>query len=253
MSVASTDLVVYGCASEPQDDVSTTGGAIDTTTRIIFDSSALANVLNDKVTVLSSAAGDNTQTVTVTGRNTAGSIVTDVINLNGTTAVNGVVVFQRILKIVISAAHTGSITVKEFTAPNTVIVTIETGVLTIRRMFYNAIANATGGATKTFYEKCFFKNNNGTNSLLSAQISKTADPAALMAFALENAVNDTESVANRLTAPSTVTAFDSTAKNVPGTDLASGAAIGCWMQMTLPAGTAPQETTFTMQIAGSTT
>lgn len=253
MSVVAAELIIYGSANMPENDADAAGGAIATSVRIVPDSASLFNTLNDTVEVVSDAAGDTTQTVTVYGRNTGGSLINEVINLNGTTVVNGATTFERIEKIVVSAAHTGAITVRKATG-DTAIVIIESGVLTIRRPFYNVSADVSGGSARVFYEKVFYKNTNGTNALLAAAVTESADPEAQVEFALEDAVNDNEATANRLTAPTGISAaFSSAAKNVPGTDLAAGAAIGVWLKLSLPAGDPATKTTYTLQLAGSTT
>lgn len=252
MSVVVGDLIYYAAASMPQDDASTAGGAIDTAAVVVPTSASLFNSLADKVDVVSANAGDTTQTVTVTGRLASGVIDTEVLALNGTTAVLCAKTFQSILKIVVSASHAGVVTCTKHTGGAT-ITTIAVGILTVRRMFYNAIANPTGGTTKVFYEKLFVKNTNGVNALLAAAISETSDPSTVLAFALAAAVNDSVSVANRLTAPAGGLTFDSAAKNVPGTDLAAGAAIGVWAQLTLTAGAAASEYAWGLQAAGNTT
>jgi hypothetical protein len=252
MSIAASDLVFYASANMPEDNTSTSGGAIDATVKVIFDSSSLANSLNDTVEVLSSNAGDTTQTVTVTGRAASGSIVSENFSLNGTTVQNGATTFERILKVTVNASHSGTITIRKATG-DTTIGTMETGILGLRRLFYAASSDASGGSSRDFYEKVFLRNNHGTLSLLSAQISESADPSGKITFALANSVNDTESVANRLSAPSSVTAFNSTAKNVPGTDLAAASRIGVWLKLTLAAGDAAAVTTYTVGVTGSST
>lgn len=254
MSVAGTDLVIYGAANIQTTDTGTQGGAIDTTVRYIFDSASLANSLADTVEIVSSNAGDTSQTVTITGRNSAGSIVTDPLSLNGTTVVNGSVTFETILKIVVSASHAGTITVRKATG-DTTIVAIETGVLTILKPFYNVSSDASGGSSRDFYEKIFIKNNHATLSLLSAVVSENADPSSKISFDLEDAVNDNNSVASRLnTAPTGMLgSFDSAAKNVPGSDLAAGSRIGVWLKLTLAAADAALVSTYTLRIAGSST
>lgn len=254
MSIAGTDLVFYGAASIAEDDVSTHGGAIDTTVRYIFDSSSLANTLADTIEMLSSSGADTTQNVVVTGRSAGGSIITETFNLNGTNVINGATTFQKIMKIVVSGAHTGTITVRK-ASDNTTIVAIESGVLTIRSPFYNVSSDASGGSSRDFYEKIFIKNTHGSLNLLSAVVSEQADPSAVITFDLEDAVNDTNSIASRLnTAPAGMLGtFTGASKNVPGTDLASGSAIGVWLKLTLPAGNAAILDTYTLRIAGSST
>lgn len=251
MNVSASDIVIYGSANMPEVDGATAGGAIDTTVRVLPDSASLYNTLNDTVEVLSSASGDTTQTVTVYGRNSGGTIISEVINLNGTTVANGATTFERIEKIVVSGTHTGTITVRKATGDN-LIVSIEPGVLTIRRPFYDVSADVSGGSQRKYYEKVFVKNNNGTNALLGATIQENSDPSNKTAFALAGSVNDSGSVANRQTAPGGLT-FNSSDKTVPGTDLAAGSAIGVWFELTLPAGDPATKTTYTLRITGSTT
>lgn len=253
MPIASTDLVWYGSANMPEADGTTTGGAIATATRVVPDSASLFNAPGGAIEMLSSNAAD-AMNVTITGRNAAGSIVSETKALSGTTAVIFATTFERILKIVLASAAAGTVTVRQ-SPGGTTIVAIEAGATTIRRPFYGVSADVAGGSPRTLYEKIFAKNNHATLSLLSAQISEFADPEAQLEFAVEDAVNDIESVANRQTAPVgiTVDGFSSTAKNVPGTDLAAGSAIGVWLKLTLPAGDPATKTTYTPRISGQTT
>ena len=136
----------------------------------------------------------------------------------------------------------------------------------VRRLFYNAASDVSGGSTRNYYDKIFAVDDNTTVALTVAQILKQVDPSAGIAnFALTNALNDSATVANRQTAPvSGITAFSSgTAPqtiNVPSPqNLPSGAAPnaigaqGVWMQLQLAAGTAPTKTSETMRISGQTT
>jgi hypothetical protein len=206
------------------------------------------------VEVLSASAGDNSQTVTVYGRDSQGRAINEVLSLNGTTVVNGVTTFQSIDKIVVSAAHAGTITVRKATG-DTAIVSIETGVLQIRRPFINVSADAAGGSERKRYEKVFIKNTNAVNALLGATISEDADPEAQIAFAVEDAVDDNGTSTDRATAPTGITGdgFSSSAKAIPGIDLAATAAIGVWLELTMPAGDPATKTTYTLKTAGSTT
>lgn len=263
MSLSASDLVVYGSANMQESDSGTQGGAIDTTTIIVFADSSLANTLNDTLEVLSSNAGDTTQTVTVTGRNSGGSIVSENFSLNGTTVVNGATTFERILKIVVSASHSGTITVRKATGDTTV-ASIPTGVLTIRRPFYNVSAEASCGSTVNYYEKMFVKNENGTNALLGATFADGGgDSNNYITFALEDAVNDNGTSTNRITSPSASTigtnGFTSSSKTLAAetdaatADLVAGASIGFWLKMTLPAGSAAGKDTWTLTSSGTTT
>lgn len=259
MSVASTDLVWYGSANMDETDGSTQGGAIATTVRIVPDSASLFNSLsNSHVDIVSSNSGDNTQTVTIKGRSSTGSFVSEALSLNGTTTVNGTVTYDRLEKIVISASHTGSVTVTKHTGGAT-IATIETGVTTLRRPFYNVSADVSAGSQRIYYEKAFAKNNNGSNALLGATISLASDASGDISFALETSTGGSGTSTNRQTAPgSGVTAFGTSAITLntatSGTaDLATSTAIGVWFALTLAAGAAAAVTTTTPRIAGSTT
>jgi len=252
MSVTAAELIVYGSANMPEDNVSTSGGAIDLTTKIVFTDIAAT----DQVTVISDAAGDTTQTVTVYGRNAGGTIVSEALSLNGTVRVTGAVAFERILKVVVNAAHTGTITIARDNTPTfTEIATMETGILTLRRLFYDASADASGGSSRDYYEKVFIKNTNATFTLNAAAIVEQADPTTLITFDLEDAINDTNSLSDRLdTAPSGMLGtFTGASKNVPGGILAAGASIGVWLKLTLAAGTAAAKSTYTLRTSGTTT
>lgn len=253
-SIVAGDIVVYGAASIAEADAVTQGGIIDTSVRYVFDSSSLTNTLNDTVDIVSSAAGDTTQTVTVTGRNTAGLIISEGISLNGTTPVNGATTFERILKIVVSASHTGTITVSKNTGATT-IVDIETGVLRIQTAFYDVSADASGGSSRDFYEKVFVSNNNATNAYLSAVVIENSDPSGKITFDLEDGQKGFETISDRLnTPPSNVLgSFDSANKNVPDTNLHATSGIGVWLKLTLAAGDAAAKTTYTIQTTGNTT
>lgn len=254
MSVVASDLIIYGAQNIAEDNVSAQGGAINETVRYVFDDSSLANTLNDTVEVLSSSGSDVTQTVTVTGRNAAGSILIENFNLNGVTVQNGAVTFERILKITMSATAVGTVTVRKATG-DTVIASIEPGVTSIRRPFYDVASDVVGGSARDFYEKVFVKNTNGSNALISAIIKENADTLSKITFDLEDAVDDNNSVASRLNTPPSgmLGTFDNADKSVPGTDIAPSSAIGVWLKLSLPAGDAAQKGTWTMQIDGSTT
>jgi hypothetical protein len=253
MSVTSSDIVVYGSANMPEADGTTSGGAIDTSVKIIFtDISA-----TDEVEILSDAGGDTSQTVTVYGRDAGGSIVSETETLTGTTPVATAQAFERILKITCSSASHGTITIRK-ESDDVTIATMENGIDAVRRPFYDATAEASGGSAKVFYEKVFVQNDHATLSLLSATITASADPSGLLAFDLEDAVNDSNSTSNRLTSPAGgdmlgSPTWDDAEKAVPGTDLAAAGEIGVWLRLSLAAGQAAAKTTYTLTVAGSST
>ena len=63
------------------------------------------------VTVVSSGAGDTTQTVTVTGTDYYGQAQTQTISLNGTTSVGSLKTFKTITQVAVSAALAGNLSV----------------------------------------------------------------------------------------------------------------------------------------------
>jgi hypothetical protein len=249
MPVIDTDIVVYGSAVMSDDDVTTNiGGAIDLTKRVIFTDVSPS----DTITVFSSSTGDTTQTVTIYGRDVAGVLVSEGLLLTGTTPVTGVQTFERILKIVSSAVAVGSVTVEETTGGQDLVV-IEPGVTEIRRPFYNAVAEAAGGADKTYYEKIFFKNTNTVSALTAAVISETADPLSKITFMLPATLDDTgdNGVNNRQVAPAGT--FDSANKNVANGQVHSPTtAQGVWVALTLTNGDAAAKSSFTLRESGET-
>lgn len=247
MSVVASDLVAWMAATQSDADGIAVGGAIDLLRRPDFTQATAA----DTVEVVSSAAGDTTQTATLTARKADGTVVTQTVTLNGTTAVIFSVAgaIDRILQVELSATAAGTVTVRKSVAGATyrAIPIGERGF----SMIFRKTASSTTGIVN-YYAKFFWKNTNGTNALLSALVSESADPAAVITHGLATAVNDSGTATNRQTAPAGVT-IDGSAKAVPGTDLAAGAAIGVWLNMTLAQNNAPIRSTYTSQIAGATT
>src|SRR5215831_10473492 len=244
MSILSTDLKAYQAASMPEDDVSTSGGAIATTGKVEFTDIAAPDVV-DYV-----SDGADTRSVTVTGRDATGAIVSETKTLNGVTTVNGTQTFERILKIAITSDPSRTFTLKRHTGSVT-IATAEPLYTSVRRLFYNS---ASAGSSTVRYEKIFWKNTNATITLTSAQMTLTADPQARLQLGCAPSVGVTATVTNRLTAPASVTFVGvGVAQSVPGGSIAAGSAIGVWLQQTLPANDPAFKNTFTTQLSGQTT
>jgi hypothetical protein len=148
-----------------------------------------------------------------------------------------------------SATAAGTVTVRKSAAGATYrqIPIGERGFSAIFRKGSSAV-----GSTVNYYVKFFWKNTNATNALLAAQVSESADPSGTITHGLAASQNDSGTSTNRLTAPGGVT-FAGTAANVPGTDLLATQAIGTWLNMTLSSGAAAIRSTYTSQLAGSTT
>lgn len=249
MAIVAADLVFYGAANHPEDDTSTVGGAIDLTVKVAMTFMAA----NDTIDVVSDNAGDTTQTVTVTGRLASGAIDTEVFTLAGTTPQVGSTTFERVLKIVLSATTTGTITIERATGPVT-IATMEPGILEVRGLHFDA---SSSGSPETFYEKFFAKNEHGTLALTNATCELTLEPAGVADYlmAVEDAVDDTNSAANRKTAPTGQSTFRqlNVAEPIPGTgDLLAGEAIGIWIQMDLASSAAAFVDDWTVELAGNT-
>lgn len=252
MAVSDSDLFYYGAANMPTADGATVGGAIDLTKRVVWDSHTLAGTLQDTVEVVSSAAGDTTQTVTIYGRNAAGALISEVINLNGTTVANGATTFERVYRVVVSASHTGTITVRKATG-DTTIVALATGLLDVQRLFYNVAADVSGGSERIYYCKFFCKNTHASLSLLAATVSEITDSQAQLELALETSVNGSGTSTNRQTAPASgVGSFGAGPHSLPGDgNLDAGEAIGIWAKLTLPAGDTATNTTYAFRVSGS--
>lgn len=255
MSVISTDLIFYGSKNMPENDTDPAGNIIDTSTRVVFTSGQLANLFNDTVDIVSNDSVD-TQYVTVFGRNSYGSLLNGSGQLNGLTPVNIPTSFERILKIVSGSGHNGTISVSMGVGSD-VVATLESGVCTIRRPFYNVAAEAAGGANKSIYEKIFLKNCNSANALLNCIVTEVSESPALdiIDFAMCSGHNCSTSVANRLTAPTVIwqSGFSSFGKDIPDGDLNPSSGIGLWLKLTLDAGQSAQKMLYTMQVNGSTT
>ena len=243
MPIVAADLIPNGSASRPSDDTSTTGGAIATTDRPDFTqltANALIAVISD---------GADVRTVTVEGRNAAGAVTTDVITLTGAVEAVGVVTFERILTLTLSASDGArTVTVRQG-AGGATRATIGPNETT-RTAFYRRSASESGIVIR--YEKMFWKNNHATLTLNAAAVVLTADPDARIRLGLATAINDTATVVNRKTAPAGVSFVDdNVSQSVPGGILAAADRIGTWIEENLPAADAAHRTTFTTQLSGT--
>lgn len=244
MSIVAADLIFYSCASVPTDDVSTAGGAIDNTMRVALTQFTAAAKLS-----LTSSAAD-VRTVNVVGRLASGVVASEAMTLNGVTEVLSTNTYERLLSVAATTTNANTVTLKQGTGGTTV-ATIPPNEKGVHIQFQKSTSAA---SIQTRYEKQFGLNSNGTNALLGANVTLTADPQAVIQIGLATAVNDTGTVTNRTTAPAGVTFVDDgVAQNVPGTDLAAGSKIGVWVQQTLAANAVAAKSTFTIQIAGGTT
>lgn len=246
MPIVSADLIAFAAANMPEDDASTTGGAISSTGKVeITDIAA-----TDNVEVLSDGA--DTRNITVTGRIASGAIVAETISLTGTTPVTSTNQFERIEKCVLSGTDASrTVTVRRATG-DTLICTIGPTLLSQRRLFYDSSSDPSSGKIRR--EKFFVKNSHGSISLTGATITLTTDPANRYRIGCAPSVGDSATTANRLATPSSVTFVDdSVAQSIPGGTLASGASIGIWVEQNLPSADPPHKSSITYRIDGSTT
>jgi len=124
----------------------------------------------------------------------------------------------------------------------------------VRRIHYDASSNPLGGGAVNYYDKLFFVNSSNSGALLTATVVESLDPSGKMAFGLEAVVNGTGTNGagnSRIVAPSGIT-FASSSVVVPGSNLNAGSSIGVWMRLSLLEADAPQKTTVTMQLTGTT-
>jgi hypothetical protein len=141
-------------------------------------------------------------------------------------------------------------------------------VTAVVRMFSGTAADGPTGTQRTYYEKVFAVNNNTGTALTGAQIELASETpnlpsAALLDLALTTALNDTGTIANRQTAPSSGVGSFSTQPlfvTVPGAgNLPSGSAPnaagaqGIWLRLTLPPGAASYKGSADIRVQGTTT
>jgi hypothetical protein len=197
MSVTASDIVIYYCENKPTTDLTTAGGAIDSGVRATFTDIA----------------------------------ATDVVEISGTNAtlVSGSQSFERILSVYNDTTANGNIIVRD-ASTDTTIGTIFANESGFQRVFYDATANAAGGANKTLYDKVFIKNNNTTTALNNVTVTEVAvGLSSVVQFGLENTKQSSETTLNRTNAPTGVSVFGSGSSGLPQD--------GCWnsiYQMVLP-------------------
>ena len=244
MPIVAADLVAYGAASRPEDDTSTSGGAIDADARPNLDqftANAVAAAISD---------GTDTRNLTVTGRLATGAIDTEVLALTSAVEVVGSKTWERVLHVVLASQDASRTVTFRQGSGGTTRATLVPNQTDAFIMFIDAASES--GAT-TRFEKIFWRNDHGSLDLTNAEVELTADPGSIIRIGIETALDDTVSVANRETTPSNPTFVDdSVAQGVPGGDLGFGEAIGVWIEMQLAADAAAGKNSFTTQLAGNT-
>lgn len=139
-------------------------------------------------------------------------------------------------------------------------------VTAVIRPFSGVASDIVGGSARTYYEKIFILNTDGTTAWTQAQLIKQVDPSGLYSgggalnIAACTALNDTVTIANRQTGPASgVGSFSSGAApqsvNLAAQTAAANAATqaqGVWIQLSLAAGQSPANTFFDLRPSGTT-
>ena len=243
MSILTTELIAYASASHPSDDVSTTGGAIDTNIRAEFTQfSAPA-----KLALISDGA--DTRSVDVVGRVASGVLTSETVVLTGAVEVLSVATFERILSVVAQTTSASrTVLAKQGSGGSTI------GTINLNEKGFTAffISSFSTTGTQTRFEKIFLKNTNATLTLTSSIVTLTADPQARIRIGVAASVDDTATVANRLTSSGVTFVDDNVDQNVPGGgNLAAASRIGVWVEQALQASDAAFKTTFTTRLQGN--
>jgi hypothetical protein len=142
-------------------------------------------------------------------------------------------------------------------------------VTAVTRCFWTAAADVPTGSARYFYEKVFVVNTNTATALTGAQIEIASETpslpsGALLDLGLTTALNDANTTAARQQAssylPIGVSSFTTqpafinvpSPGNLPSGNNAAGTQ-GCWMRLTLPAGTAAYKGSADLRSQGTTT
>jgi len=247
MPLALTDILFYGSAVMPNDEVTPNiGGAMDTTKKPSFTRIGTATTLE----MLSSSAADTTQTVTIYYIGNDGVLTSEVKTLSGVGVVAFVATMKIFLKAVKSAGTTGTVTIRK-SGGGTTIATMEPTLIECRIPCYNAISDPS--LIKNYYEKIFAKNINATLALTGAILAIASDPQNIWTFAMETVLDGTTSNGGgnvRSVAPAGFS-FDTAQKSFANSGVFTAThAQGIWLKMALPIGKDPFDDTFTLRISG---
>ena len=248
MPIIASELICFGTAVHPEDDVTAgVGGAIDTLIRVGFEAALAAD---DTLDVVSDDGGDG-RTVTITGRLASGAIDSEVYTIVGTTQQIGTKTFERILKVVTTSGPTETITIEEASGSTTVIL-VPPLTTEVRRMNYDSVSS---GSTKEVYEKLHWKNTDPALTLtnpFTTLNSHLADPDGGVKIAVALVKNDSVTIATRLIAPPTVTFVDDGTDQATPSDLDAGDSIGIWIEVNLGANDAAFKGNYVTQLKGTT-
>lgn len=210
MSLVASDLVAVSWDGQAENDTSDYAWNLVLTTRR-FAHVAEIGASASGVEVLSSNAGDTTQTVTVRGWSSAGKLIDALANpyaLNGTTAVGIDGSWLRLTYCTISASTTGTITFRK-SGGGATLATIDStaagGARTAQRMFVFAYATQAG---ITRYDKFMWYNKNSSFAAISPVSRLTADPQTRIRIGAEASSGVGADTTTRLTAPGGISFVD---------------------------------------------
>lgn len=150
MSIAQSDIILYGSAVMPDDGVPTQiGGAIDKTKKMTFTDLSTPGGIE----LVSSSASDITQTVTVSFRDTAGILSSEVKTVSGLTPVAYSATVDRLLKAIKSATTVGDLAIMASTAERTGTaqagatdsITLDAGASAVDNFFTGMVIRLTSG------------------------------------------------------------------------------------------------------------
>jgi hypothetical protein len=249
MSVTASDIVIYYCENKPTTDLTTAGGAIDSGVRATFTDIAATDTVE-----ISGTNASDTGVITIGGRNSAGIIVSENITMSGLTLVSGSQSFERILSVYSDSTANGNIIVRD-ASTDTTIGTVFTNESGFQRVFYDATANAAGGANKTLYDKVFIKNNNTTTALNNVTVTEVVTGLySIVEFGLTQVKQDSETTLNRTNAPTGVLSYGSGSSGLPETSYLNPFDYqAVWLKLDLTAGASSQNSFYRLQVDGTTT
>jgi hypothetical protein len=122
-------------------------------------------------------------------------------------------------------------------------------ILTIRRPFYNVIANPPQGNDKYVYEKFFWRNDSNW-TLEAASVQEAYNPTGKISFALDPTVPSVSTILNRVTAPNLTFSRDDQAVPTAQSWLHSGVSVAVWLRYSLSAGMSPVKSLYASRLVG---
>lgn len=231
-------ISLYSLAFQPQDDFTTSGGAIDLQTRPLFAQ------LGGTSTLTVSSDGTDTRIVAISARDVSNNPISLVADLS-VSPVTTIAVARFLWAQVSVIDPLRTITIKAGATP---IATIPPNELAIRLLFIGAFSET---AEIDRFEKIFARND-GTSTITNPFVALTSDPELAYSVGLDPSVNSALSTTNRKTAPVGVT-FSGllTLIQVPSS-LTPSSSIGIWVRQRLSAQRAGFASPFTVQVQGGT-